>query len=152
MVKESNQFPENNGLMELFHQAKACGAVVDVNPECNPHRGDTVGPDEDANSMAKTSVGSESGGQSAKDLSYAFPFRRHMSDPERLQNAGSADDLAPPQRPCRHWSLPLQPQLRSWFDMTDGELQTVMDEVLVATRLGRGSKSNRCMSKPASPW
>ena len=152
MDKESNQVPENNGLMDLFHQAKACGAVVDVNPDCNPHRGDTVGPDEDANSMAKTSVGGESGGQSAKDLSYSPLFSRHKSGPERLQNAGSADDLAPPPRPSRHWSLPLQPQLRSWFDMTDGELQTVMDEVLVATRLGRGSKSNRCMSKPASPW
>ena len=118
MAKESNrnfQVPENNGLVDLFHslmilfhQAKACGAVVDVNPECNPHRGDTVGPDEDANSMAKTSVGGESGGQSAKDLSYAPLFSHHKSGPKRLQNVGSADDLAPPQRPRRHWSLPLK--------------------------------------------
>ena len=151
MAKESNQVPENNELMDLFHQAQACGAVVDVKPECSPHRGDTVGPDEDANSMAKTSVGGESGGQSAKDLSYAPLFHRHIPGPKRLHRARSADDLAPPPRPSRHWSLPLQPQPRSWFDMTDGEVQTVMDEVLVATRLSRGSKRNGCRSKLASP-
>jgi hypothetical protein len=75
------------------------------------------------------------------------PCDHHMREASRKLGSGSA----PVKVIGRARSLPLQ-GTNSWFDMTDAEAQAVMDELLVAARLARGSKHRACRTKLASSW